>query len=269
MSETPQPTSNPDDGNTPSPHPIETPNLEGNPAAGGVTPPTEAATPVPPDLTATAAPEAEPAVAADPAPEIAPETIEPPLSSGSVAGTGTAPSTEVEALSVKLAEISNQRDAFQSQYLRIAADFDNFRKRSSKEKEDIEVRTKCTTIIELLSVVDNFERARTQIKPQTDGEMGIHKSYQSVYKQLVEGLKRIGVSPMRPEGQQFDPNLHEAVMRQPTEEHPEGTVMEELQRGYYLGDRILRHSLVKVAAPPEQLSAEDAVDPEPTDPNDP
>ncbi|WP_310487714.1 nucleotide exchange factor GrpE [Chamaesiphon sp. VAR_69_metabat_338] len=167
-------------------------------------------------------------------------------------------SSDVQSLTAQLAEISNQRDAFQSQYLRIAADFDNFRKRNSKEKEETELRTKQTTISELLSVVDNFERARTQIKPQNEGEMAIHKSYQGVYKQLVESLKRIGVSPMRPEGQQFDPNLHEAVMRQPTEEHPEGTVIEELQRGYYLGDRILRHSLVKVAAPPEQLSAEDA-----------
>lgn len=166
-------------------------------------------------------------------------------------------SSDIQSLTVQLAEISNQRDAFQSQYLRIAADFDNFRKRNSKEKEEMEIRTKQTTIAELLSVVDNFERARTQIKPQNEGEMAIHKSYQGVYKQLVESLKRIGVSPMRPEGQQFDPNLHEAVMRQPTEEHPEGTVIEELQRGYYLGDRILRHSLVKVAAPPEQLSAED------------
>jgi molecular chaperone GrpE len=166
--------------------------------------------------------------------------------------------SEVQVLTAKLAEISNQRDAFQSQYLRIAADFDNFRKRNSKEKEETELRAKQATIMELLSVVDNFERARTQIKPQNDGELGIHKSYQGVYKQLVESLKRIGVSPMRPEGQQFDPNLHEAVMRQPTDEHPEGTVIEELQRGYYLGDRILRHSLVKVAAPPEQLSTEDA-----------
>jgi molecular chaperone GrpE len=170
------------------------------------------------------------------------------------------PETELQSLATKLTEISNQRDAFQGQYLRIAADFDNFRKRSSKEKEDTELRVKCATIMELLSVVDNFERARTQIKPQNDGEMGIHKSYQGVYKQLVDSLKRIGVSPMRAEGQQFDPNLHEAVMRQPTEEHPEGTVIEELQRGYYLGDRILRHSLVKVAAPPEQLSAADATD---------
>ncbi len=256
MSETPQPNSSPDDGNISSPLPVD-PNLHGSPV---VTPPAvEPPTAASPDATPhpVAETEAEVAVAPD-----LPPAIEMP-------SVNVATSTETEALSVKLTEISNQRDAFQSQYLRIAADFDNFRKRSSKEKEDIEIRTKCTTIIELLSVVDNFERARTQIKPQTEGEMGIHKSYQGVYKQLVESLKRIGVSPMRPEGQQFDPNLHEAVMREPTEEHPEGMVMEELQRGYYLGDRILRHSLVKVAAPPEQLSTEDAIDSDPSDPSDP
>jgi molecular chaperone GrpE len=256
MSETPQPNSSPEDEITSSQLPVE-PNLHGSPAATPVTPP---AVEQPTASTSETTAAAEAPIAADLPPAIELEPVETPVSAVTA--------TEVAALNTKLTEISNQRDAFQSQYLRIAADFDNFRKRSSKEKEDIEVRTKCTTIIELLSVVDNFERARTQIKPQNEGEMGIHKSYQGVYKQLVESLKRIGVSPMRPEGQQFDPNLHEAVMREPTEEHAEGIVMEELQRGYYLGDRILRHSLVKVAAPPEQLSAEDAIDSDPSDPND-
>jgi molecular chaperone GrpE len=166
--------------------------------------------------------------------------------------------SEVTTLTSRLAELTEQKDAAQNQYVRIAADFDNFRKRTAKEKEELELRIKCNTITDILSVVDNFERARTQIKPQNDGELEIHKSYQGVYKQLVDTLKKSGVSPMRPEGQIFDPNLHEAVMRQPTEEHPEGTVIEELQRGYFLGDKILRHALVKVAAPIEQLSAEDA-----------
>ena len=160
---------------------------------------------------------------------------------------------EVETLKAQLDESTKQSDSLKSQYMRIAADFENFRKRTAKEKEELEVKVKCSTITELLSVVDNFERARSQLKPQNDGEMGIHKSYQSVYKQLVDALKRIGVSPMRPEGKDFDPNLHEAVLRQPTEEHPEGTVMEELQRGYFLGDRVLRHALVKVAAAPEPV----------------
>jgi molecular chaperone GrpE len=168
------------------------------------------------------------------------------------------PEAELTTLSSRIAELTEQKDTALNQYVRIAADFDNFRKRTAKEKEELELRIKCNTITDVLSVVDNFERARTQIKPQNDGELEIHKSYQGVYKQLVDTLKKSGVSPMRPEGQMFDPNLHEAVMRQPTEEHPEGTVIEELQRGYFLGDKILRHALVKVAAPIEQLSAEDA-----------
>lgn len=252
MSETPQPNNSPEDEIISSSLQNEDPEV--TPAVVAPTAhSTGAETPSSQDVTPKVITELEPVIPV--------ETLESPASSTS-ASVSPNTSTEAESLMIKLTEISNQRDAFQSQYLRIAADFDNFRKRSSKEKEDIEVRTKCTTIIELLSVVDNFERARTQIKPQNEGEMGIHKSYQGVYKQLVESLKRIGVSPMRPEGQQFDPNLHEAVMREPTEEHPEGTVMEELQRGYYLGDRILRHSLVKVAAPPEQLTAADAADPD-------
>ncbi|MBE9031159.1 nucleotide exchange factor GrpE [filamentous cyanobacterium LEGE 11480] len=139
----------------------------------------------------------------------------------------------------------------QNQHLRLAADFENFRRRTQKEKEDLEIQVKCSTINELLSVVDNFERARAQIKPQNDGEMNLHKSYQGVYKDLVDRLKKVGVSPMRAEGQQFDPNYHNAVMREPTAEHPDGTVIEELMRGYLIGERVLRHAMVKVATPPE------------------
>ena len=153
---------------------------------------------------------------------------------------------EIKSLKAQLEERT-------SQCVRIAADFDNYRKRTQREREDLELQVKCSTINELLPVVDNFERARSQIKPQTEQETTIHKSYQSVYKQLVDCLKRIGVAPMRSEGKEFDPSLHEAVMRQPTDEHPEGTVMEELVRGYVLGDRVLRHALVKVAAAPEPV----------------
>jgi molecular chaperone GrpE len=248
MSETAPQSTRPDDEHISSP--LSPTNLEpqSHPAVAVNSSPTESAS----EIAAEATPATTESVASNP-------VATPPIGGVDPELIAT-PESELQSLAIKLTEISNQRDAFQGQYLRIAADFDNFRKRSSKEKEDTELRVKCATIMELLSVVDNFERARTQIKPQNDGEMGIHKSYQGVYKQLVDSLKRIGVSPMRAEGQQFDPNLHEAVMRQPTEEHPEGTVIEELQRGYYLGDRILRHSLVKVAAPPEQLSAEDATD---------
>ncbi|ANV83524.1 nucleotide exchange factor GrpE [Picosynechococcus sp. PCC 7003] len=159
---------------------------------------------------------------------------------------------EVSTLRQQLSTQSQQTENFKSQYMRIAADFENFRKRTSKEKEEMELRIKCNTVNEILGAVDNFERARLQIKPSTDGEMTIHKSYQGVYKQLVDGLKKIGVSAMRPEGEEFDPNFHEAIFQEPTSEHPEGTVIEQVVRGYLLGDMVLRHAMVKVAAAPEE-----------------
>ncbi len=190
-------------------------------------------------------------------PEVAPDsaTVNPedqtnPTQTTAQSNAATPPTAELESLKAQLDERS-------SQYMRIAADFENYRKRTLKEKEDLELQVKRNTITELLPIVDNFERARAQIKPQNDGEMAIHKSYQGVYKQLVDCLKRLGVSPMRPEGKEFDPNEHEAVMREPTDEYPEGTVLEELVRGYFLGDRVLRHAMVKVAAQKEDASPQE------------
>lgn len=167
---------------------------------------------------------------------------------------------EITNLRQQLTGQTQQADNFKSQYMRIAADFENFRKRTSKEKEDMELRIKCNTVNEILAAVDNFERARLQIKPSNDGETTIHKSYQGVYRQLVEGLKKIGVSAMRPEGKEFDPNYHEAVFQEPTSEYPEGTVIEQVVRGYLLGDKVLRHAMVKVAAPPEEGEATPSAD---------
>jgi molecular chaperone GrpE len=175
---------------------------------------------------------------------------------------GETTANPMEIDSAVLSELNQQIDTLKlrleersTQYMRIAADFENYRKRTSKEKEEIDLQVKRNTITELLPIVDNFERARAHLKPQSEGEMTIHKSYQGVYKQLVDCLKKLGVAPMRPEGEEFDPNLHEAVMREPTNEHPEGTILEELVRGYYFGDRVLRHAMVKVAAPGEDISS--------------
>jgi molecular chaperone GrpE len=156
---------------------------------------------------------------------------------------------ECEALKAESEEHKNQ-------YLRLAADFENFRRRNQQEKESLEVQAKISTVTELLSVVDNFERARSFVKPQTEGETTIHNSYQGVYKDMVAQLKKIGVAPMRAEGKEFDPNLHEALMSEPTADHPEGTVMQELIRGYMMGDRVIRHARVKVAAAPEEAADE-------------
>ena len=153
----------------------------------------------------------------------------------------------------RLDEQTQQAELSKAQYARLAADFENFRRRTIKEKENLEIQVKKNIITNLLPVIDNFERARTQLKPTSEGEKAIHSSYQGVYKTLVECLKKMGVSAMRPEGQEFDPNYHEAMLREPTDEYPEGTVIEQLMRGYVLGDIILRHAMVKVAVPPEPV----------------
>ncbi len=210
-------------------------------------------------------PEEQASVATDPLTgevpiEAPPETVEAiPLETD----TQTPGEVTSEQLQMELAGLAQVNESLKAQmedvsgqYRRLAADFDNFRKRTQKEKEELELQIKCSTLKKLLPAIDNFERARAQIKPQTDEEMAIHKSYQGVYKQMVETLKQLGVSPMRPEGQIFDPNLHEAVMREPTNEHPEGTVIEEMMRGYLLGDRILRHAMVKVATAAEETTSD-------------
>ena len=134
--------------------------------------------------------------------------------------------------------------------MRIAADFDNFRKRQTRDQDDLKIQLTCTTLSEILPVVDNFERARQQLNPEGEEAQALHRSYQGLYKQLVEVLKQLGVAPMRVVDQTFDPTLHEAVMREPSDEKAEDIVIEELQRGYHLNGRVLRHALVKVSMGP-------------------
>jgi molecular chaperone GrpE len=165
---------------------------------------------------------------------------------------------QIENLKQEIAEKEEQVDGWKKRHITLAAEFDNYRKRTQREMEEMEILIKRKTISEILPVVDNFERARTQLKPANDGEMAIHKSYQGVYKNLVDNLKRLGVAPMRPEGQLFDPNYHEAMLSEPTNDHPEGTVVEQLVRGYLIGEQVLRHAMVKVAAPKETGSHTEA-----------
>jgi molecular chaperone GrpE len=156
----------------------------------------------------------------------------------------------VAQLEVELATARADYDNLNGQYMRLAADFDNFRKRQSRDNDDLRVQIVCSTLSEILPVVDNFDRARQQLNPQHEEAQNLHRSYQGLYKQLVEVFKQLGVSPMRAEGEPFDPNLHEAVMREESHDHPEDVVIEELQRGYQLNGRVIRHALVKVSMGP-------------------
>ena len=174
----------------------------------------------------------------------------------------------------RLQQLEKEHESLNSQYMRIAADFDNFRKRQTRDQDDLKIQLTCSTLSEILPVVDNFERARQQLNPEGEEAQALHRSYQGLYKQLVEVLKNLGVAPMRVVDQTFDPSLHEAVMREPSDEKAEDIVIEELQRGYHLNGRVLRHALVKVSMGPgpkaanEEISDQSAVNQEPNQSSD-
>jgi molecular chaperone GrpE len=160
----------------------------------------------------------------------------------------------------RLEQLEKEHETLKNQYVRISADFDNFRKRQSRDQDDLKIQLVAKSLTAILPIVDNFERARQQLKPESEEAQSLHRSYQGLYKQLVEVLKQQGVAPMRVVGQQFDPNLHEAVLREPSEEYKEDLIVEELQRGYHLEGKILRHALVKVSMGPGKHNSQEEVE---------
>ena len=184
--------------------------------------------------------------------DAAPAAAEPEVVStdASAESSLTDPAERLQQLEQELHTLKQEHETLQSQYMRIAADFDNFRKRQSRDQDDIRQQLVCSTLSEILPVVDNFERARQQLNPEGEEAQALHRSYQGLYKQLVDVLKQQGVARMEVVGQLFDPTLHEAVLREESTEHPEDVVIEELQRGYHLNGKVLRHALVKVSMGP-------------------
>ena len=173
------------------------------------------------------------------------------------------PANRLQQLEQELNSLKQEHEAVQSQYMRIAADFDNFRKRQARDQDDLRQQLVCSTLTEILPVVDNFERARQQLNPEGEEAQALHRSYQGLYKQLVDVLKQQGVARMEVVGQEFDPTLHEAVLREENQEHAEDIVCEELQRGYHRDGRVLRHAMVKVSMGPGPESSPDAASEQP------
>jgi molecular chaperone GrpE len=135
------------------------------------------------------------------------------------------------------------RDDFKDRYLRTLADFDNFRKRAEREKQDFRKYAVAETIRDLLPVLDNFDRALDHAEQGDD----FHKGVLLIYKQLYDVLQRHGLKPIEESGVHFDPNIHEAVVREEDASVPSHTVTAILQKGYFLHDRLLRPAMVKVA----------------------
>jgi molecular chaperone GrpE len=148
-----------------------------------------------------------------------------------------------EAQGDPLEEIRRERDTLQDRLLRTAAEFDNYRKRMDRERRDLADHTAGDVMKELLPIIDNLERA-LQAAAQDDP---LRKGVELIHRQMLDMLRKRGVMPIEALGTDFDPNFHQAVIHEESTDHREGEVMEELQRGYVVGDKLLRPAMVKVA----------------------
>ena len=150
-----------------------------------------------------------------------------------------------------LAAIEKERDTLKEQLLRAVADFDNYRKRIERERRELSDYAATDVLLELLPIIDNFERALQAPaggdEPFKKADEAFKKGVELIHKQMLDLLRKRGVTLIDALGADFDPNVHQAVIHEPSDEHREGEVMQELQRGYKLGDRLLRPAMVKVA----------------------
>jgi molecular chaperone GrpE len=144
--------------------------------------------------------------------------------------------------------LQEKYDTLNNQYLRLAADFDNYRKRNEQERESLLKYGAESTLKKLLEVLDNFERGLKAIETVEDCEK-VKECYNLAYKNFTDVLAKAGLETIKAEGEVFDPNFHEAVMQTPTSDKPENTVLAELQKGYMLEGKVLRPTLVSVAVP--------------------
>lgn len=155
-----------------------------------------------------------------------------------VEATEMAEVSEVEELEKKLQEEENR-------YLRLRADFDNFKRRTQTEREAAAKYRSQSLLTDLLSVLDNFERA-LQVEATTEDGQSIKKGIEMVYRSLVDATTKEGLEVIETVDQPFDPNVHQAVMQEQDDSKEAGVVLQELQRGYKLKDRVLRPAMVKV-----------------------
>jgi molecular chaperone GrpE len=159
---------------------------------------------------------------------------------------GQVQQAEIDSLRAEVERLTKERDNEREQHLRTLADFQNFRRRKEEERGADRQFANRELIIGLLPVLDNFERALAAAEKSQSYDALID-GVKLTLRQLNDFLAKNGVRPIDSVGKEFDPNYHEAVMRVESGDEPENTVVEELQKGYAMHDRVLRPSMVKVA----------------------
>jgi len=153
-------------------------------------------------------------------------------------------------------QLISERDDFKDRLLRKQAEFENFKKRTDRERAEFVKYASAELMREVLNVVDSFELALNDVG-SGDGEEGrIRRGFDLIYKQLLDSLKRFGLEAIDAKGHPFDPNIHEAVNTEISNEVGDGMVFAELRRGYLLRGKLLRPAMVTVAKAPDGESGE-------------
>jgi molecular chaperone GrpE len=166
---------------------------------------------------------------------------------------GSAPEpSRITQLQSQVDVLMAERASFYDKLLRRQAEFDNYRKRVERERAELYQRGKDDVLLQFLPVVDNFERALSSLEESEGDAEALLRGLELIHKQFKDALAKFGLEPVEAVGQAFDPHVHEAVTTEATDKHKENTVIEEFQRGYRIGDRLLRPAKVKVASSPEK-----------------
>lgn len=161
--------------------------------------------------------------------------------------------SELEGLKKALEEEKAKAFEAEKKLKYVQADFINYKKALDKEKLDFIKYSEKDILKDFLEIYDNFERAIDNLnKYKSNIEPTVKQGFEMIYKQTKEFLEKKGVKPIEAAGKQCDPYLHEVMMNQETDQHPEDCVIEELRKGYYLHDKVLRTSFVKIAKPPKK-----------------
>ncbi|TWM23452.1 Protein GrpE [Bacillus paralicheniformis] len=153
--------------------------------------------------------------------------------------------TQTEMLEKQLKELQERLEEKENKLLRVQADFENYKRRARLDLEAAEKYRSQRIISDLLPALDNFERA-LQIDPDNEQTKSLLQGMEMVHRQILDALKNEGVEQIPSVGEQFDPNMHQAVMQVEDEAYESNAVVEELQKGYKLKDRVIRPSMVKV-----------------------
>jgi molecular chaperone GrpE len=156
-------------------------------------------------------------------------------------GTATDPSSEQDPIQA----LGQEKAALQDRLLRTAAEFDNYRKRVERDRREQMDAMAADALIDLLPIIDDLERALQA--PTTGDADSFRTGVELIHRQMLDLLRKRGVKTIQAVGADFDPRFHESVMSEVSSEHREGEVLQELRRGYTLGDRLLRPAMVKVA----------------------